>query len=202
MHAYHVGGAIHSSRGILVNFKQKDCSMLFGNITKMDLLHNTAERGGSAMYSIFMSDVVCSESKDREYEYLFDIITIIPDSFSAVSSDPLRVCICPDQSTPDCLAILPDQNIPYLHYTVYPGQIFTIPAVVVGFNFALTSGSVYAQFLSSDASLGSDTQFVQGVNQTGCYQLHLYSTVYCQIKHMKHLCLLLMGGMLEILTSV
>ena len=170
-HAYHVGGAIHSSRAILVNFKQKHCSMLFGNNTKMDLLYNTAERGGSAMYSIFMSDVVCSESKDSEYEYLFDIITIIPDSFSAVSSDPLRVCICPDQSTPDCLAILPDQNIPHLHYTVYPGQIFTIPAAVVGFNFALTSGSVYAQFLSSDASLGSDTQYVQGVNQTGCSPL-------------------------------
>ena len=169
-HAYHVGGAIHSNSDIVVNYGIEKCSKL-GNNSKMDLLHNTAERGGSAMYGIFMSAVVCLSSKDSEYEYLYDTITIIPDSFSAVSSDPLRVCICPDQSTPDCLAILPDQNIPHLHYTVYPGQNFTIPAAVVGFNFALTSGSVYTKILSSDTSLGSDTQYVQGVNQTGCSPL-------------------------------
>ena len=147
------------------------CLISFGVNSTMDLLHNTAERGGSAMYSITMSQMVCESRSDVDYGYLFDVITIIPDSFSAVSSDPLRVCICPDQSTPDCLAILPDQNIPHLHYTVYPGQNFTIPAAVVGFNFALNSGSVYAQTLSSDASLGSEAQYVQGVNQTGCTQL-------------------------------
>ena len=123
------------------------------------------------MYGITMSKLECNVLSDRDYEYLFDIITIIPDSVSAVSSDPLRVCICLDQSTPDCLAILPDQNIPHLHYTVYPGQNFTIPAAVVGFNFALTSGSVYTQFLSSDASLGSESQYVQGANQTRCNKL-------------------------------
>ena len=170
-HAYHVGGAIHSSSILVVHYRREYCSILFGNNSKMDFIFNTAERGGSAMYGVFMSAVVCLASHNSDYEYLYDTITIIPDSFSAVSSDPLRVCICPDQSTPDCLAILPDQNIPHLHYTVYPGQNFTIPAVVVGINFALTSGSVYAQFLSSDASLGSPTQYVQGVNQTGCYQL-------------------------------
>ena len=183
-HAYHVGGAIYSSSHIELNYKQTNCSISnIGNNSKMDFLHNTAERGGSAMYSIFMSGVLCLASKDSCYEYLYDTITIIPDSFSAVSSDPLRVCICPDQSTPDCLAILPDQNIPHLHYTVYPGQIFTIPAAVVGFNFALTSGSVYAQFLSSDASLGSDTQYVQGVNQTGCSPLQ-YSVLSDKIQEM------------------
>ena len=176
-HAYHVGGAIHSSGMIVVNYRHTNCSISFGNNSKMDLLHNTAERGGSAMYGIFMSAVVCLEPKYSDYEYLIDIITITPDNFSAVSSDPLRVCICPDQSTPDCLAILPDQNIPHLHYTVYPGQNFTIPAAVVGFNFALTSGSVYAQFVSSDAFLGSDTQYVQGVNQTGCIQDQLQYSV-------------------------
>ena len=170
-HAQHVGGAIYSSQSIVVNYRQYNCSILFGNNSKMDLLHNTAERGGSAMYGIFMSGVLCLLSKDSDYEYLFDIITIMPDSFSAVSSEPLRVCICPDQSTPDCLAILSEQNILHLHYTVYPGQNFTIPAAVVGFNFALTSGSVYTQFLGSDASLGSESQYVQGVNQTGCSQL-------------------------------
>ena len=172
-HAYHVGGAIHSSASPLVYYTIGEvlCSISFGDNSTVTLLHNTAERGGSAMYGITMSQMVCESRSDVNFEYLFDVITIIPDIFSAVSADPLRVCICPDQSTPDCLGILPDQNIPHLHYTVYPGQNFTIPAAVVGFNFAVTSGSVYAQTLSSDASLGSESQYVQGVNQTGCTQL-------------------------------
>ena len=180
-HAYHVGGAIYSSSILVANYRREQCSISFGNNCKMDLFHNTAERGGSAMYGIFMSAVLCLESKDSDYEYLYDTITIIPDSFSAVSSDPLRVCICPDQSTLDCLAILPEQNIPHLHYTVYPGQNFTIPAAVVGFNFALTTGSVYALFLNSDASLGSEAQYVQGVNQTGCSPLQ-YSVLSDKIQ--------------------
>ena len=175
-HAYHVGGAIYSSARTFVHYTviTEPCS-IFGINSTVDLLHNTAERGGSAMYGITMSKLQCHNynyfKRDSGYGYLFGVITIIPDSFSAVSSDPLRVCICPDQSTPDCLAILPDQNIPHLHYTVYPGQNFTIPAAVVGFNFALTSGSVYALTLSLDASLGSHSQYVQGVNQTRCTQL-------------------------------
>ena len=172
-HAYHVGGAIYSSARSFVHYIvfSEPCLVSFGINSTVDLLHNTAEHGGSAMYGITMSKLECRLSRDGDYRYLFDVITVTPDSVSAVSSDPLRICICPDQSTPDCLAILPDQDIPHLHYTVYPGQNFTIPAAVVGFNFALTSGSVYAQFLSSDASLGSESQYVQGVNQTGCSPL-------------------------------
>ena len=174
-HAYRVGGAIYSTARTFVHYTltKKPCSISFGVNSTVSLLHNTAERGGSAMYGITMSKLMCHfvHVPYGDNEYLFDIISIIPESLSAVSSDPLRVCICPDQSTPDCLAILPEQNIPHLHYTVYPGQNFTIPAAVVGFNFALTSGSVYAQTLSSAASLGSESQYVQGVNQTGCSQL-------------------------------
>ena len=169
-HAYRVGGAVYSM-GSAFGYQlviAAPCLISFGVNSTMDLLHNTAEPGGMAMYGIRMSQLVCETRSDVNYKYLFDIIIIIPDSFSAVSSDPLRVCICSDQSTPDCLAILPDQNIQNFHYTIYPGQNFTIPAAVVGFNFALTSGSVYAQTLSSDASLGSESQYVQGVNQTGC----------------------------------
>ena len=174
-HAHHVGGAIYSTTiSIVYIYSVQDdqpCRISFGFNSKLSFFNNTAKRGGSAMYGMIMSKQVCATATlDRDYEYLSDIIEIYPDNLSAVSSDPLRVCICPDQSTPDCLAILPDQNT-HLHYTVYPGQNFTIPAAVVGFNFALTSGSVYAQFLSSDASLGSESQYVQGVNHNGCSQL-------------------------------
>ena len=175
-HAYDVGGAIYSSSTAFFNYLMliQPCLISFGVNSTVDLLNNTAENGGSATFGISMSKFNCHNIpifKHGDYEYLFNIITIIPDNFSAVSSKPLRVCICPYQSTPDCLAILPDQNISHLHYTIYPGQNFTIPAVVVGFNFALISGSVYAQFLSSEASLGSESQYVQAVSHNGCSQL-------------------------------
>ena len=171
--AHHVGGAIYSTTSSIVYSVQRNqpCSISFGINSKLSFFNNTAKRGGSAMYGIIMSELVCATATEHtDYEYLSDIIKINPDNFSAVSSDPMRVCICPDQSTPDCLAILPEQNTP-LHHAVYPGQNFTIPAAVVGLNFALTSGSVYAQFLSSEASLGSESQYVQGVNHNGCSQL-------------------------------
>ena len=34
-HAYHVGGAIHSSGIVLVNYRQENCSILFGNTYKL-----------------------------------------------------------------------------------------------------------------------------------------------------------------------
>ena len=199
-HADHVGGAIYSTGKEISNYvsadlRVKSCPMLLSANSRVEFIDNTAESGGSAMYGITVSKLVCGEgiltqhngansciytdisvnhgplSYTETYDNLLSILSIEPDVSSAVSSDPLRVCICPDQSTPDCLAILPDQNITHFHYTVYPGQNFTIPAAVVGFNFALTSGSVYAQFLNSNSSLGSESQYVQGVNQTGCSQL-------------------------------
>ena len=179
-HADYVGGAIFASGNDISNYVSigqtigqptlGSCQISFGANSRVNFINNTAESGGSAMHGITASILVCTDGRS-EYGVLSDIISIDPDDFSAVSSDPLRVCICPDQSTPDCLAILPDQNIPHLHYTVYPGQTFTIPAAVVGFNFALTSGSVYAQFLNSDASLGSESLYVQDITHTMCSQL-------------------------------
>ena len=179
-HADYVGGAIFATGDDISNYisvgqtvgqKRRDsCQLIFSLNSTVEFINNTAESGGSAMYGVTTSHLVCTDGLDQNDTLAnYDIVTIEPDDFSAVSSDPLRVCICPDQTTPDCLAKPPDMK-------VYPGQTFTIHAAVVGFNFALTSGSVYAQFLSSDASLGSATQYVQGVNYTGCSQL-VYSVL-------------------------
>ena len=118
--AHHVGGAIYSTTSSIVysiSQHNQPCSISFGNNSKLSFFNNTAKRGGSAMYGIIMSKMVCVTvtTAHRDYEYLSDIIKINPDNFSAVSSDPLRVCICPDQSTPDCLAILPTKHTPPPH---------------------------------------------------------------------------------------
>ena len=175
-HANQVGGAIYSigsqidnyisnglsESGCVLRLECEKCTVLFEN--------NTANNGGSATYGFTLSSLVCNANA-RYVHKLRNILSIEPDDFSAVASFPLRVCICPDQSTPDCLAILPDQNIPHLHYTVYPGQNFTLHATVVGFNFGPTSGSVHAQLLKSEASLGSESQYLQGASHTQCTAL-------------------------------
>ena len=175
-HADHVGGAIFSTGENIVNYLlvgviPDTCQISFGFNSEVEFINNTARNGGSSMYGITVSYLVCDPLRVNSFTYLFDVFKFDPDDNTAVSSDPLRVCICNEQEKLDCVALLPDQNIPHLHYTVYPGQNFTIPAAVVGFNFALTSGSVYAQFLSSDASLGSESQYVYGVSHTKCTQL-------------------------------
>ena len=100
--AHHVGGAIYSTTSSIVYSVQLDqpCSISFGTNSTLSFFDNTAKRGGSAMYGMIMSILVCvtTTTVSRDYGYLSNIITISPDNFSAVSSDPLRVCICPDQS--------------------------------------------------------------------------------------------------------
>ena len=174
-HATYVGGAIFSPGGYITDYVTigqptvDPCQIIFSPTSNVKFINNTAESGGSAMYGITISRLVCDYTEfPRSYDSLSNVLSIEPNEPSAVSSYALRVCICPDQSTPDCLVILPDQNLPHLHYSIYPGQEFFIHAAIVGFNFAMTGGSVYAQFLNSNATLALGTQKSQVVNHTGC----------------------------------
>ena len=96
---------------------------------------------------------------------------------SSVSSDPIRVCLCDSQGTPQCKNIL-------RNYEVYPGEVFTVSAIVVGGDYGATRGSIYANFLtsipfsdSSLPSLTSTSQYSQIINNvTHCsnfnYSMH------------------------------
>ena len=207
-HAEDTGGAIaakESDVSLFLQYTDNLGRITFETQSKIEFIDNTAKNGGSAVYggqtTYSFCDLLFSAHQSHThytYENLFDILTFTADNYSStVSSDPVRVCVCPDQSTPDCLAILPDQNIPHLHYTVYPGQDFTIPAAVVGFNFALTTGSVHTNFLNSDASLGLDFQYVQAISHTGCSQLQ-----YRVLSANKHETLVLTSNVKRVVDSV
>ena len=60
-------------------------------------------------------------------------------SLSLLSSDPLRTCIC-TSGRPECTNV-------FINLTKYPGEPFSISAVVVGENFGTVTGSVYSNFL-------------------------------------------------------
>ena len=61
-------------------------------------------------------------------------------SLSSVTSDPLRVCLCDSLGVPQCAV----KGYIYRDLTAYyPGEVFTIPAVVVGTDFGSVPGIVH-----------------------------------------------------------
>ena len=55
--------------------------------------------------------------------------------------------------------------------THYPGETFTISAVVVGQGFGTADGTVYAQFRNKDIPRLEDLQQSQQVNHNSCAKL-------------------------------
>ena len=176
-HAENVGGGIFSSNtnGPLVGggtcvmtIDSKDMQTL----PRIVFLNNTAVGSGSAMHGIVMSQLLCDYAEGGliPIDTIPKIFSIFPDDKLAISSDPERVCFCPEKTTPDCLLIVPEHH-PSLQYTVYPGQKFNVSAVVVGPNFASAKGSVFSRFFNSREDRFSLSSSVKEVFSSGCSDL-------------------------------
>ena len=83
-----------------------------------------------------------------------------PSSLTEVSGDPSRVCICDDSGQPQCANI---SMIFLSGMTVYPGEPLTISAVVVGGDFGITTGNIYANIYRIRSSEVNST--VRQLNQ-------------------------------------
>ena len=110
-------------------------------------------------------------------------LTVIKNNtgLSPVSSDPTRVCVCDNKGIPQC------KNDTYniiRDVEVYPGELFTVSAVVVGGDFGVTRGSVHADFSHLHPplpSLTSPSQYTQMIyDVTHCsnlsYSLYEHNT--------------------------
>ena len=102
--------------------------------------NNSAGKGGDIVYGGSIPHGFTG------YQNCIDTLTYISNisetSFSLISSDPLRVCLCNQSGLPDCMLLFDSTT----HF-IYPGQTISIYAVVVGQNWGTVAGSVYAQFL-------------------------------------------------------
>ena len=98
--------------------------MLYKCNIKLDFSTKIAAKG-------FTGSVLFKEGDIVHYE--------APDRLSLISSDPSRVCLCKNNQ-PQC-------SVLYSYETRYPGETFSLPAVVVGDMFGTVSGYVYAQLL-------------------------------------------------------
>ena len=105
-------------------------------------------------------------------------VNINNTGISSVSSDPTRVCLCDSKGIPQC-----KDNL-HRNYAVYPGEMFAVSVVIVGGDFGVTRGPVYADFISSNhpslPSLASTSQYSQIIDVTHCSNLNysMHNTDY------------------------
>ena len=174
-HAQEVGGAM--------NVNQLDDSMCFYQApvnaysvswSSLHFIQNSAKRGGDNIYG---------GSLHRNCKYSFDSthnMSFINDVFqvqqnktlSSVSSNPTRVCLCDNEGIPQCA------KLDYMFVKLsprYPGEIFTISAVLVGYDFGTVPGNIYAHSFienyNAQTSIGFKQRLQEVKEHQQCVQL-------------------------------
>ena len=133
------------------------------------LSNNTAGRAGSAIYGgsvdycYYYGPYLSQEKRSNVFNKLFDI-TSDPSDRSNISSNPMRVCFCDDNSEDyHCSEVKQS-------YDVFPGGQVKVKVVVVGQRDGTVPGTVMAQV---------DNDRVQINPQESSQFVH--STSYCEI---------------------
>ena len=128
--------------------------------------NNSAMQGGDDIYGASL--------KFHQSSGNCNLTVIINNTgLSSVSSNPTRVCLCDSEGIPQC------KNDSYNERFLksYPGELLTVSAVLVGGDFGVTRGSVYAHLFHPDdpslPSLTSLSQYTQVIsNVTHCSNLN------------------------------
>ena len=147
------GGAIYIEPDVSpswINFDTPSCfyHLLDCNSSAIYSLHfvnNSATNGGDDIYGGAVSGLCMTVSKCK--------LTVTTDSssLSSVSSDPIRVCACDNNSKPRCS----NTEYIYMNKAVHPGERFTISVVVVGWDYGTTTGIVYAGIFTYSTNTSS-----------------------------------------------
>ena len=169
-HATHAGGAlmVYDESLLIVNFcfygidsnlQTKDVRLMFEN--------NTADYagdaifGGSIQYCMQLELVVSDIEGVRIYNWKHQqqnlSLDIQQEGLSVISSQPYRACLC-ENDMPNC-------SRAELTKHLYPGDTFTVSAVVVGQMNGTVPGVVYADFVDSRHSSLSSFQTYQGTER-------------------------------------
>lgn len=191
--AQKVGGAIFADnvepRIDLANYRSSCFYLLqFMNrelTQRLNFTNNKSVQGGDHIYGTSVrSDCISTSPSDGDnsrfsYQTINETFLFHPDirsSWSAVSGDPTRVCICGSEHRPECTNIT---RIFYTDKVVYPGKSFSISAVLVGGDFGTVTGAVYADFRNNDGSrsLGNKKQRIQMVTSNNQCTNFTYSVL-------------------------
>ena len=136
---------------------------------QVNFINNTAMLGGDAIYGAPLNNT-CTNLDGLlmigETSKIFNFKEAV-NQFSPIASDPTRVCFCDGNGSPQC------KSTNVVHNEVrYPGEIFDVSLVLVGYNFGTVTGSLYATILStgSHKQLG-ENQHTQAANFSSCNNL-------------------------------
>ena len=124
--------------------------------TQLTFTNNTASTGGDDIYGAVLRSN-CSVTADVEgltitSNSIYDrIFCFINSSRSSISSDPQRVCLCSSNGEPVC------DELEYIYTSDdrYPGEVFNISLVVVGYGFGPVSAAVYDSLLPTSEGTSS-----------------------------------------------
>ena len=135
---------------------------------QVHFINNTAMLGGEAIYGDRLSPCRNLDGLllTLETPKIFDFKEAV-NQISLIASDPTRVCFCDDNGSLQCKST----NI--VHNEVrFPGEIFNVSLVLVGYNFGTVTGSIYANVLSTSSykQLGQ-SQHTQAATFSSCNTL-------------------------------
>ena len=163
--ASHKGGAIYVEPGISPNvilnleydlentpyfYHLLNCDKK--NTYNFNFTNNLAMNGGYDIYGDILTKHLCSNCNLT--------VSFASSSNSSVSSDALRVCMCDSNGQPQCK----DNKYNNIFSQIHAGEVFKISAVLVGGDFGLTTGTIYADiypdgYNSIPASLTQISQY-------------------------------------------
>ena len=119
----------------------------------VNFMKNNAELGGLDIYGPTLYTDDCSLSNKS---FVFDDEVT---HNSRISSDPSRVCFCDNDNQCNATAF------PEINETRYPGEKFSIPVALTGYNFGRVAGSVYTNVVDQNyKKVIDDNQHVQTAN--------------------------------------
>lgn len=124
---------------------------------KLNFTNNLATSGGDHIYGTGIRNF-CKAAKFRLTQQELDewhsiIHYTLPggnDSYSPISSTPMRVCLCDPDGSPMLRCNDSATIFSRLKHEVYPGEVFEVSVAVVGAEFGATVGPVYANLLQSN----------------------------------------------------
>ena len=147
--------------------------------TKLVFDNNKAVKGGDNIFGAsLMSNcsVFIPKSHQNSSSQLWKNYFIFGDntnSLSLVSAQPSRVCLCDSNGYPQCTK---KEYILLLEETAFPGEVLTLPIVLVGGDFGATTGIVYSSDREQNQgrdTLASSEQTFQVVQNKQCTLLRL-----------------------------
>ena len=184
-YAEHVGGAVFAKETevdscfLQLATHDSECSDLRNNHhLSLVFKNNTAKNGGDAIYGGFLQQCIVGHCENEArmktpivgaYIFIINYWNLVHydaghhSNLSLISSTPSRVCLC-DDGEPDCLTT-------FVNDDHYPGETFSIPAIVVGQGCGTADGAVYAQFSNKDTARLEELQQSQHVNHSSCAKL-------------------------------